>query len=125
MDDVEHGVVNIKLTKEELKYGNGAGMYSIGIASTIIIIVAQVVLHLRGGWSKHMLTKTIAIKMLLHLTTVEYIIESFRNKWIKVSDISVDKVGDLRNYSLTIEYSNTINEDDIVSSVEYDCLIKL
>lgn len=102
----------------------GAGMYSVGIASTIIIIAAQVVLHLRGGWSKHITTKKLVIKDVTTPNYQDYIVEFFENNGIKVTDVSVEKVGESRNYSLTIEYPNVINEDEIVSKVEYDCSIK-
>ena len=47
----------------------GTGMCSVGIASTIIIIVAQLVLYLRDGWHKHMITKKLVIK---HVTAPNY-----------------------------------------------------
>lgn len=103
----------------------GAGMYSVGISSTIIIIVAQVLLHLRGGLSKQMTTKKIVIKDVAIPNYQKYIVEMFANKGIKVIDVLVEKVGNLRYYSLIIEYPNIINEDEIVSSIEYDCLMKV
>ena len=103
----------------------GAGMYSIGIASTVIIIVAQVVLHLKGGWSKQLKTKNIVIKDVNCPNYQEYIATIFRDKGIKVIDVTIDKVGEFRNYVFTIEYSSYINEDEIVSIIDNDCLLKV
>jgi len=103
----------------------GAGVYSVGIASTIIIVVAQVILHLRGGWSKQLKTKNIIIKDIDKPDYQEYIISKLRDVGVKVIDVNIDKNGELRNYTLTIEYSNEIIEDDIISIIECDCLLKV
>ncbi len=103
----------------------GAGMYSVGIASTVIIVVAQIVLHLRGGWSKQLKTKNIIIKDIDKPDYQEYIISKLRDVGVKVIDVNIDKNGELRNYTLTIEYSNEIIEDDIISIIECDCLLKV
>ena len=103
----------------------GAGMYSIGIVSTVIIIVAQVVLHLKGGWSKQLKTKNIVIKDVNCPNYQEYIATIFRDNGIKVIDVTIDKVGEFRNYVFTIEYSSYINEDEIVSIIDNNCLLKV
>ena len=103
----------------------GAGMYSVGIASTVIIIVAQIVLHLRGGWNKQVKTKNIVIKEIDKQNYQEYIIAKLQEIGVKVMDVNIDKSGDFRNYTITIEYSNEIREDDIISMIEYDCLLKV
>ncbi len=103
----------------------GAGMYSVGIASTIIIIVAQIVLHLRGGWSKQLKTKNVVIKDVDLPDYQEYIVSMFQNIGVNVVDVCVDKIGDKKNYLLTLEYTNEVKEDEIVSMVSYDCLMNV
>lgn len=103
----------------------GAGMYSVGIVSTVIIIVAQIVLHLRGGWNKQLKTKNIVIKDIERSDYQGYIISKFQDIGVKVIDVNIDKNGDLRNYVFTVEYSNEIKEEDIIAVVEYDCVIKV
>ena len=103
----------------------GAGMYSVGIASTIVIIVAQIVLHLRGGWSKQLKTKNIIIKDVELIGYQEYIMEKFQCFGVKVIDVNIERSGDLRNYILTVEYPNGITEDDIVSITGRDCILKV
>ena len=103
----------------------GAGMYSVGIAATIIIIVAQIVLHLRGGWSKQLKTKNVVIKDVDLPDYQEYIVSMFQNIGVNVVDVCVDKIGDKKNYLLTLEYPNEVKEDEIVSMVSYDCLMNV
>lgn len=103
----------------------GAGMYSIGISSTIIIILAQVVLHIRLGKCKQLKTKNIFVKNVDCYNYQEYIVPVLQEMGVRVIDVNVDKVSGLKNYSIAIEYSDVIKEDDIVSKVEYDCLLKV
>lgn len=103
----------------------GAGMYSLGIASTIIIIVAQIVLHLRGGWSKQLKTKNVLIKNVEFPGYQEYIVEKCQSFGVRVIDVSIERVEDLRHYTLTVEYPNSITEDDIVTIIERDCALKV
>ena len=103
----------------------GAGMYAVGIASTVIIVVAQVILHLRGGWSKQLKTKNIIIKDIDRTDYQDYIVSKLQDVGVKVVDVNIDKNGDLRNYMIIVEYSNEIKEEDIISIVEYDCLLKV
>lgn len=102
----------------------GAGMYSVGIATTLIIILAQVVLHLKSGGNRHSKIKYIIIKNVEHINYQEYVTAMFKSIGVRVIDVTVDKVGDLRNYMFKLEYPIECNEDDIISAVEYDCSIK-
>ena len=102
----------------------GAGMYSLGITSTIIIIVAQIVLHLKTGGSKLFKTKIIVVKNVDSPNYQEYITAMFKDLGVRVVDVNVDKVGDMRNYAFKVEYPIEYKEDDIISTVVYDCSIK-
>ena len=103
----------------------GAGLYSVGITSTLIIVIAQVLLHLKGGWNKSLKTKVIVIKGIADNNYQEYIVMQLNDIGVKVIDVNVEKVGVLRNYCLTIEYHSGISEDAIVSNINYDCQLKV
>ena len=103
----------------------GAGMYSVGIASTVIIIVAQLLLHLRGGLRKQLKTKNIVVKNVECDNYQGYITSMLNDKGIKVIDVVIDKVADTRNYTLFIEYPSNVNEEEIVSMIDYDCSLKI
>lgn len=102
----------------------GAGMYSVGIASTIIIIVAQIVLHLKGGWSKQIKIRNLVIKDVECVDYKDYITKALNDIGVVVSDLTIYKVGSLKNYTLSLEYSKEVDEEQIVSIVEYDCVLK-
>lgn len=102
----------------------GAGMYSVGITATVIIILAQVVLHLGSRGGRFTKTKNIAIKNVNCPNYQEYMTVVFKNIGVRVIDVAVDKVGDSRNYLFKVEYSQDCSEDDIISAVDYDCSIK-
>ena len=103
----------------------GAGMYSVGIASTDIIIVAQHLLHLRGGLRKQLKTKNIVVKNVECDNYQGYITSMLNDKGIKVIDVVIDKVADTRNYTLFIEYPSNVNEEEIVSMFYYYCSLKI
>lgn len=103
----------------------GAGMYSLGIASTVIIIVAQVVLHLKSDGKKQLKTKSIIIKEVDCPNYQEYMTTMFKDAGIRVIDVTVDRIGTLRNYLFKIEFPDEIQEDEIVSIIDYDCLMKV
>jgi len=102
----------------------GAGMYSIGITSTIIIIVAQIVLHLRSG-NKQTKLKNILIKNVDQPDYQEYMTSKFNDIGVRVVDVTVDKIENLKNYLFVLEYPTNITEEKLVSSIDYDCLMKV
>lgn len=103
----------------------GAGMYSLGIASTVIIIVAQVVLHLKSAEKKQLKIKSIIIKEVDCPNYQEHMTTMFKDAGIRVIDVTVDRIGTLRNYLFKIEFPDEIQEDEIVSIIDYDCLMKV
>ena len=103
----------------------GAGMYSLGIASTVIIIVAQVVLHLKSAEKKQLKIKSIIIKEVDCPNYQEYMTTMFKDAGIRVIDVTVDRIGTLRNYLFKIEFPDEIQEDEIVSIIDYDCSMKV
>ena len=102
----------------------GAGMYSVGIATTLIIIVAQVVLHLKGGGNKHFKTKRIVVKDVDCPDYQECMTAKFNDIGVRIMGVDIDKSGDLRNYIFELEYPVEYIEDDIIAIVDYDCSIK-
>lgn len=104
----------------------GAGMYVIGISATLIILVAQVVLHLNFRWVKIPRTKTLLVKGVDAKGYQTYIINRFNDNNISVYDVSVkSSVSDgTRDYTFVIEMPQNVNEDDVMSMIEYESVIK-
>lgn len=101
----------------------GAGMYSVGIVSTIIIILAQIILHSKLSRSKQLKTKNIIIRNVVSPGYQEYFVDTFRELNVKVVDVNVEKIENAKNYTFTIEYSNELREETIIENIEYDCII--
>ena len=102
----------------------GAGMYSVGTASTVIIIVAQIILHLKGGWSKQIKSRNLLIKDVECVDYKNYITKALNDLGVVVSDLTICKVDSMKNYKLSLEYSKSVDEEQIISIVEYDCVLK-
>lgn len=102
----------------------GAGMYSVGFSATLIILFAQIILHFKGGWSKQIKTKNLIIKEVDCQDYQERITKTLGVLGVIISDVTVDKVGESRNYIFSLEYSANVDEDTIVSKVDFDCSLK-
>lgn len=103
----------------------GAGMYSVGIISTVIIIVAQIILHSKLSRNKQQKLKNITIKNVSSPNYQEHVAAVFQDLGVRVVDVNVDKTENMKNYTFTIEYGSNITEDEIVASVEYDCSLSV
>ena len=101
----------------------GAGMYFIGIISTVIIYLIQIFLHGKASWLAMHVTKA--------LTVYEVPEEDFRSKateklkeiGIMVSDVTVIKHGDTCDYTFFIDLLTGFDIDDILKLFPYDMKI--
>ncbi len=103
----------------------GAGMYTVGIAATFIILVAQIVLHLDFKHSKHIGQKVLSIKDVDKAGYQNEITTALKESGVEIFDVKIEvsETG-LRSYKFTIEIPSSINEDDILSMTDYRCSIK-
>ncbi len=104
----------------------GAGMYALGIAATVIILVAQFVLHLNFRWIKLPKTKMLIIKDVDRENYQKYVMEKLEELDIVVHDVSLDSNIDtnLRKYIFSIEIPPTVTEDEIISQIEYNASLR-
>lgn len=104
----------------------GAGMYTVGIATTVIIVLAQIILHLNFKWINTPRQKQLSIKEVDREDYQNYITNELLKIGVSVHDISVEKDGDSgkRNYSFSIEMPVDINEDAIMNLIDYRCSVK-
>ena len=104
----------------------GAGMYWVGITATIIILIAQIVLHLRFRWNRSMRSKNLIIKNVDRTDYQEYIMKEIEKIGVIIHDVSVEKQKESNSckYVFSIEYSSNISEEKIVSLIDYDVTLK-
>lgn len=104
----------------------GAGLYSIGIAATVIILIAQIVLHLKSGWSKPVKAKNLIIKGVDKENYQEYVMKSLEKLDVGIHDVSVDKEKETNTYKyiFTIDLPISVNEDRILAMIDFDASLK-
>lgn len=104
----------------------GSGLYVIGVVATIVILIAQIVLHLNFRWVKMPKTKMLVVKNVDEENYQEHMVEELATLGVIVHDTSLDRdsVTNLRKYNFVIEIPPNVSEDDIVSRVKYDVSLK-
>lgn len=101
----------------------GAGMYIVGISATILVLIAQVVLHKHFRWLKNTKLKKLIIKNVTTEDYQAYMTNVFLKQGITIHDVYIEKNGDVRNYTFIIEMPQNIYEDNIISVINHDCKI--
>ena len=104
----------------------GAGMYFLGISSTFIILVAQIVLHLNFHKSRKTKTKILDVRSVTEDGYQSYIMRELEAMKVYISDVSVEisSESDGRNYTFTMEMPLSVNEDEIITMAKYKSSIK-
>lgn len=102
----------------------GAGMYIVGLVTTVIILLTQILFHLNAN-----ILKTPKMKVLnLYDITDTNFLEDTRKKLkehnISIADINISKKNEISTYTLFVEIPHDANEEDILSLFKCDCSIK-
>lgn len=103
----------------------GAGMYTLGIATAVIIIFAQIILHKDFKWLKNAKTKRLVVKGVDVSDYQRKLTGVLGSHDIIVSDVAVEKTGDTYNYTFIIEIPQNISEEKIVSMIDFNCSINV
>lgn len=102
----------------------GAGMHVVGIASTLIIVAIQVLLHMNHKFLRGTRSKKLTINAVNEENYQAYLTLFLANYKIHVQDTRVKKNGDgTRDYTFIIDTPDSISEDSIISLIKYDCEI--
>lgn len=104
----------------------GAGLYYIGICAAILIVLAQILLHMNLHWKKMPKTKILVIRDVQEENYQERITESLWEKGIAVRDVAIDYDKDSRSkkYTLSIELPHDAVEEEIVAEIGYNVSLK-
>ena len=103
----------------------GAGMYLIGISATILILLAQILLHMSPKFLNMPKIRVLTVigvkeKNFLNKTTDE-----LKKYQVHCIDVDISKKGDSLTYNMYIEMPPNSNEEEIINLFSnYDCSIK-
>lgn len=99
----------------------GAGMYGIGLAATVIVILVQSVLHMQlGHHHKYARRLKIKLKGVNEEGFERRYIALLEEKGIKPVEVSTERTDGLFNYTFTAETEADIAEDEILALTDYD-----
>ena len=104
----------------------GAGLYYIGICAAVLIVLAQILLHMNLQWKKMPKIKILVIRDVKEENYQEYITQYLKEKNIAVRDVAIDydRENELRKYTLTIELPISSVEEEVISDLGYNVSIK-
>jgi len=104
----------------------GAGMYSIGICATVLILFAQIILHKNFRWIRIPRTKVLVIRDVTELGFQEKAMTILNDSGVTIRDVAIDynSENETRKYTFGLEVPQEINEEDLLSRFPYSTSIK-
>ena len=103
----------------------GAGLYSIGICATVLILFAQIILHKNFRWIRLPKAKVLVIKGVNEENFQESITKKLEELSISIRDVSIDSDKDNnRKYTFHIEMPYDVTEESVVSILPYQISLK-
>ena len=103
----------------------GAGLYTVGIAASCIVLLVQFLLHTNTKWLQRPKQKQLILKSKINSDVYEYAHKVFKEKDISISDISINKniQEGWEEYVFNIEMSKELGEKELLDCFECDCVI--
>ncbi|MBQ8624718.1 MAG: MgtC/SapB family protein [Agathobacter sp.] len=102
----------------------GSGMYLVGFAVTLVMILSQVLLHMNFKFLRGSRIKKLIISGVTQEDYQAHLTDFLLQHGIKVQDTRIKKNADnSRNYTFIIDTPQKITEDEILSWIEYECEI--
>lgn len=104
----------------------GAGLYSIGICATVLILSAQIILHKNFRWIRLPKAKVLVIKEVNEENFQESITKKLEELSILIRDVSIDSDSEnsTRKYTFHIEMPYEVTEESVVSVLPYQVSLK-
>lgn len=99
----------------------GAGMYAIGIVTSALIVIAQILLHKDFRWMKNSKSKKLVVKGVTEAQYQQNLTEQLKKEGITVYDVYIEKDDGGYNYTFIIEIPDDVYEQDIISGIDYNC----
>ena len=99
----------------------GAGMYAVGVVTSALIVIAQILLHKDFRWMKNSKSKKLVIKGVIEAQYQQNLTEQLKKEGITVYDVYIEKDDCGYNYTFIIEIPDDVYEQDIISDIDYNC----
>jgi len=102
----------------------GAGMYAIGVISTLLILLTQVLLHTKNRFMQSHKTKILKIHSVSEDGYKEFITSELAQLKISVGDMSINKNDNgTMDYAFCVEIPDNVEEEALLKSINYKCSI--
>lgn len=101
----------------------GAGMYVIGISSTVIILLVQLLFHHKNKIAPQHKIKNLSVYKVIEPGFQSVAEEKLSELEIIVNDVSIKKYDGMYDYIFHIEMEQDIKEEDLLHIFEYECAI--
>jgi len=104
----------------------GAGMYLLGLASTVMILLAQILLHLNFKKDRHSKVKMLIVKNVKTDNYQEHLAEELTALGVTIQDVMIDKdyAEGTSKYIFIIKIPSSIFEDRLLSKVHYNASLR-
>ena len=99
----------------------GAGMYAVGVVTSALIVIAQILLHKDFRWMKNSKSKKLVVKGVTEAQYQQNLTEQLKKEGITVYDVYIEKDDCGYNYTFIIEIPDDVYEQDIISDIDYNC----
>ena len=99
----------------------GAGMYAVGVVTSALIVIAQILLHKDFRWMKNSKSKKLVVKGVTEAQYQQNLTEQLKKEGITVYDVYIEKDDGGYNYTFIIEIPDDVYEQDIISGIDYNC----
>ena len=99
----------------------GAGMYAVGVVTSALIVIAQILLHKDFRWMKNSKSKKLVVNGVTDVQYQQNLTELLKKEGITVCDVYIEKDDDGYNYTFIIEIPDDVYEQDIISVIGYKC----
>ena len=103
----------------------GAGLYLIGIASTFVLLSAQILLHKNPKWVSLPKCKTLSVYNVTEPDFQQYAMDLLSTKGISVQDTYISKNQESRTYKFSIEVPSHVCEEEIIELFPHNCSLTL
>ncbi len=103
----------------------GAGLYLIGVASTLMLLSAQILLHKNPKWVSLPKLKTLSVYHVTESDFQKQATDLLSTKGVSIQDTYISKNSEGRTYKFSIDVPVGVCEEEIIELFTHDCSLTL